>query len=403
MNLTDIHVVIIGAGLGGLSLAQGLKKRGVRFDVYEKDTTSYTRSQSFRLRIDHTGQEALSQCLLESHYKLFENTCGEQCQGMHRLNSKLENTADEWIESWTPPAEERDQQIKEDLAANRLTMREVLLCGLKYHVHFDKVFVQYEERDDGKVVAHFSDGSTVVSDVLIAADGANSTVRKQRFPELQTYDTGIVCIYGKTYPVGRAKESIAKILQSGTSVIMDDDLVAVAENVHFKESPAVLAPALDLDYVVNPVDDYIYWAVLGKRKTFGLGDSENITLSVEDISRHVANVVETWNPSLKALFSNVDMNALAIAPMRSARPQEPWVSSRVTALGDAVHLMSLIGGLGGNTTLYDAAVLADKLADVQSGKLSMLDAIADYEEKMRAQSAASIQSSLAGSEKLFPV
>ncbi len=183
---------------------------------------------------------------------------------------------------------------------------------------------------------------------------------------------------------------------------MDDDLVAVAENVHFKESPVALAATLDLDYVVNPVDDYIYWAILGKRKTFGLSDSENITLSVEDISRHVANVVETWNPSLKALFSNVDMNALAIAPMRSARPQEPWVSSRVTALGDAVHLMSLIGGLGGNTTLYDAAVLADKLADVQSGKLSMLEAIADYEEKMRAQSTASIQSSLAGSEKLFP-
>jgi 2-polyprenyl-6-methoxyphenol hydroxylase-like FAD-dependent oxidoreductase len=40
--------------------------------------------------------------------------------------------------------------------------------------------------------------------------------------------------------------------------------------------------------------------------------------------------------------------------------------------------------MGGNTSLRDAAVLADKLAAAQRGELGLVEAIGAYEEDMRA-------------------
>ncbi|MDE1011873.1 MAG: NAD(P)-binding protein, partial [Paraburkholderia fungorum] len=42
------HVSIVGAGLGGLCLAQGLRKAGVPFDVYERDAAAESRTQGYR-------------------------------------------------------------------------------------------------------------------------------------------------------------------------------------------------------------------------------------------------------------------------------------------------------------------------------------------------------------------
>jgi flavin-dependent dehydrogenase len=43
------HVVIIGAGIGGLFLAQFLRKQSVSFDVFERDTSASARGQGFAL------------------------------------------------------------------------------------------------------------------------------------------------------------------------------------------------------------------------------------------------------------------------------------------------------------------------------------------------------------------
>ena len=38
MSQSSLRVLVIGAGLGGLCLAQGLRKAGVEVAVYERDT-----------------------------------------------------------------------------------------------------------------------------------------------------------------------------------------------------------------------------------------------------------------------------------------------------------------------------------------------------------------------------
>jgi salicylate hydroxylase len=46
----SFHVLIIGGGIGGLTLAQGLKQAGISAAVYERDRTVYDRLQGYRVQ-----------------------------------------------------------------------------------------------------------------------------------------------------------------------------------------------------------------------------------------------------------------------------------------------------------------------------------------------------------------
>ncbi|KAJ4420294.1 hypothetical protein N0V85_000643 [Neurospora sp. IMI 360204] len=44
---SELHVLIIGAGLGGLTFAQGLRKQGISFQIFERDTSAEARGQGY--------------------------------------------------------------------------------------------------------------------------------------------------------------------------------------------------------------------------------------------------------------------------------------------------------------------------------------------------------------------
>jgi 2-polyprenyl-6-methoxyphenol hydroxylase-like FAD-dependent oxidoreductase len=76
------RVVIVGAGLAGLCLAQGLRQAGVDVAVYERDATASSRTQGYRISIDSRGAEALHTCLPARLNELFEGTCGQPSRGV---------------------------------------------------------------------------------------------------------------------------------------------------------------------------------------------------------------------------------------------------------------------------------------------------------------------------------
>jgi len=65
-NKKPFHVIIIGGGLGGLALAQGLKKHGISCAVYEKDLSRADRLQGYRIvPIDYyEANESFSETLV---------------------------------------------------------------------------------------------------------------------------------------------------------------------------------------------------------------------------------------------------------------------------------------------------------------------------------------------------
>jgi choline dehydrogenase-like flavoprotein len=66
MNQRPFHVLIVGGGIGGLCLAQGLKQAGISVAVYERDRTPDARLQGYRLNIEPIGARAL-QASLPTH------------------------------------------------------------------------------------------------------------------------------------------------------------------------------------------------------------------------------------------------------------------------------------------------------------------------------------------------
>ena len=49
--MAKFDVIIVGGGIGGLTLAQGLKKNGISCAVYEKDLSRADRLQGYRIVI----------------------------------------------------------------------------------------------------------------------------------------------------------------------------------------------------------------------------------------------------------------------------------------------------------------------------------------------------------------
>ena len=62
-SLAPLHVIVIGGGIGGLCLAQGLKRAGISVAVYERDRTLTDRLQGYRVHINPSGSRALHACL----------------------------------------------------------------------------------------------------------------------------------------------------------------------------------------------------------------------------------------------------------------------------------------------------------------------------------------------------
>lgn len=389
------HVSIVGAGLGGLCLAQGLRQAGVSFDVYERDPAAESRRQGYRIRIDAHGQHALSQCLPENLYALFQQTCSA-ARSVQLLNPDLEPIPGRPARSWrTSTADSAPQTMPPDLSANRQTLREILLSGIEDRVHFGKTLRQFEIDGDDAVRSQFDDGTWVASTLLVGADGVNSAVRQQLAPGSEPADTGALCIYGKTFATAEVREQVGSALCTDTSVIFDDEFAVILDPMRFPEVLPAIAQRLAPTCRLSPVDDYLYWAFIGSRARMSIAtelpDGARLTALIETL-------VSRWHPRLRTLFARGDLDTLTMLPVRGAiSPIARWRSGPVTLLGDAVHAMSPAGGLGANTALRDAAALAEAV----STQADLRAAVCRYEIAMRGWAETAIKASEDGARSLF--
>ena len=87
----DERTAIIGGGIGGLCLTQGLHKAGVPISVYERDRTPRDRLQGYRVHIEPNGARALHDCLPTDLWQAFLATTGKSGQDFGFLTERMEN------------------------------------------------------------------------------------------------------------------------------------------------------------------------------------------------------------------------------------------------------------------------------------------------------------------------
>jgi 2-polyprenyl-6-methoxyphenol hydroxylase-like FAD-dependent oxidoreductase len=253
-------VLIIGAGTGGLCLAQGLKQAGVDVSVFERDRTPADRLLGYRLHISSSGARAMEHCLPATLFREFLASAAKPNTAVSFLDSDLKPLLTFPIVT-DPNAESRELPI------SRITLRKLLLKGLEDVIHFEKRFHHYEQRPDGRVAAHFEDGSEVEGDVLVGADGASSTIRAQLLPSARRMDTGIVAISGKA-PLNDSVRSLTPpeffrgptlVLGSGGRFLFGS-AVEFPSNGDGKSSNARPVSSPSEDLLFGERAEYVMWA-----------------------------------------------------------------------------------------------------------------------------------------------
>lgn len=148
------RVLIIGGGIGGLALAQGLKKSGVAFHVFEQDPTPDFRPQGYRLKLNSDGSKALNDVLNDTLWTQFQDTCAVCEEG----ETNFDAIAATIIASRAGPRRTRGGVVIKMQTCDRTALRNILLSGLGDDISFGKSLVEYAIIDNGNILATFSDG-----------------------------------------------------------------------------------------------------------------------------------------------------------------------------------------------------------------------------------------------------
>ncbi|KAJ3147269.1 hypothetical protein HDU86_008036 [Geranomyces michiganensis] len=390
------RVLIIGAGIGGLALAQGLAKLNIPYAVFDRDASYTARSQGYRLRIDARGSGALRRLLPAPTWELFKNSAATTVLGFAAVDPL---TGEINVNARRPPPPRGGENPEDIFTCDRTTLRGVLLTGLaEGAVQFNKEFVRYHERD-GRIQADFADGTSEIGDILVGADGVRSRVKDQRLPgdSYPRVDMGARVIYGKT-PL--TEELLAAVTPNATrcmAVFKDPRPVSLfLEPVRFTKDPH------DVDARLKSQQDYIYWVLGGTIENLGIQDDASDAafgrLSGQGAKDVAVRLVQDWHPSVRSLIELAPADQLAALGMTSSRPElAPWTPSRVVLIGDSIHAMTPTGGSGANTALNSAAELAEAIG--KTGDL--LENIGAFEERMREDAHQAILGSLAGGAKIF--
>ena len=377
-----LKVVIVGGGTGGLCLAQGLKARRVRTEVFERDRSPADRLQGYRLSINGDGSRALKACLPESLYEQFEARSANPSRGLtfadHRLHRLLA------IDFQSPGEAHPEHPV------SRKALRQVLATGLDDIVHPGKKFSHYEDAADGKVTAHFDDGSTTTADVLIGADGASSRVRSQLLPEARRADTGLVIVTGKLALDERVRSATPQEMFRGPTLILGPKgCFLFASAVEYGSA----RPAGD------EREEYVMWGFSARRNAYGLSaPAEGV--GSEQLRAAVMGLMSRWHPDLRQLVGATQPQAIDAFPAKTSVPLAPWKTRNVTLLGDALHNMTPFRGIGANAALRDAAALCDCLVAVDRGEQPLIPALARYERDMVHYGFAAVRSSLRNMKRL---
>ena len=389
MSERKLQVLVIGGGIGGLCLAQGLKKAGVSAAVYERDETSTARSQGFRVHIDPQGSTALHACLPEHLWEIFDATGGHFSQGFAMLSDGLKE-----LLTFDRGEDELEDRVARHRSVSRNTLRMILLHGLEDAVHFDKRFVRYEERHDGKMVAHFADGSTADGDVLVAADGVNSLVRKQYLPHAEPIDTGVVALAGKVPLTDGVLAMLPPRLLDGPVLVLSNEPCSLFMAIWKRESGGEeQLRRLGIDGGIAEDADYLTLGFAARREFYGT-HGDLLTASGAVLKDAIRKKVAGWNPAVRKLVELLDEKEIMSNRLRTSEPVAAWPTTRVTLLGDAIHCMTPFRGIGANIALKDAALLCSKLVSAERSRQSLLEAIAEYESAMRVYGCEAVAGSL---------
>ena len=339
-------ITIIGAGLGGLVLARVLHVHGIPAAVYEAEPSAATRRQGGMLDIHPwNGQEALEAAGLTEGFRELVLAGRESYRVLDRTGRVL--------------LDRPDDGTGERPEVQRGELRQLLLDSLPPGtVHWGRKATGARALGEGRHEVGFADGTTVVTSLLVGADGAWSRVRPLLSDAVPEY--------------------------VGVSVV--ETFLFDADTRHPAAAEAVGAGSM---FALAPGK-----GILAHRERGGTLHTYAQLRKPRDWSGRVAEEFGGWAPELTALLTASDvppvLRRLFTLPAGHSWERVPGV----TLIGDAAHLMPP-NGEGANLAMLDGASLAQAIA-AHPGDPEK--ALGEYEKAMFPRAAAE-----AGEEDIYDV
>jgi 2-polyprenyl-6-methoxyphenol hydroxylase-like FAD-dependent oxidoreductase len=372
-----MRVIVVGAGLGGLCLARGLRRAGIEVAVHERDAGATARFQGWRIGLTPESVDTLRWALPERLHPLLEATSGGLMGEGRVVDPRLEVLG-------TAPGQDEGRLF------DRNVLRHLLLAGTD--VRWDSKLDEVQELPGGGVRARFAGGRVETADLLVGADGMGSTVRRQLLPEVTEVDLGVRGVIGRTTLTDRFEP----LVPGWSTVVAGADIQLFLGTMRFRRAPREAAAELAPDVELPDTRSYVRWLTLLR--------PDHPVVAGDDPEAAVALLLELtadWHPELRALIEHADRDNTGIGPLRHTTDIGAWPAGPVTLLGDAVHPMPP-GGLGANLAFRDARLLTDLLAGVHGGDRSMDVALTAYQREILTYGAAAREQALAQLDDLVP-
>ncbi|NUW35584.1 FAD-dependent monooxygenase [Nonomuraea sp. SMC257] len=340
-------VTIIGAGLGGLTLARVLHVHGIPAAVYEADPAPDTRRQGGLLDLrPRSGQAALEAAGLIEEFRKLILPGREAYRVMDQAGNVLLDLPDDGTG-------ERPE-------APRGELRQMLLDSLPDGtVRWGHKVTAVRALGEGRHQVDFADDTTVVADLLIGADGAWSRVRPLLSEAAPEY-FGVCSVETFLFDAGTRHPASAEAVGAGSLFALAPGRGLLAH----REGGGTL---------------HTYAQVRKPQNWFAdLDATDAAALTVR-----VAKEFDGWAPELTALITESDTPP-ALRPIFTLPAGHRWDRvPGVTLLGDAAHLRAP-NGEGANLAMQDGAELGRALA-THPGDAEA--ALAAYEQAMFARAA----------------
>jgi salicylate hydroxylase len=313
MASRDTSIAIIGGGIGGLTAAISLLQAGFDVQVYEQ--ARWLSEVGAGINIGPNASRILIRLGL-----------GDECANVAYRSPFFHQRR--WQDGRTLTRTPLGSAIEAEFGApHYIFHRGDLHSVLANAVPPERVHLAHRcigiEQDAGHVRAIFENGAKIEADVLIAADGIHSAIRRiLRGPERPRF----ACrAYRGLIPAERVRD------------VSPDSTAWLGPGRHFIHY--FVSGGRFLNFVGHVEQDG--WP----------GESWTEPGSVDDLRAAYAG----WHPQVQRIIDDVDETF--IWAVIDHPPVERWTYGRVTMMGDACHPMIPFMGQGGAQAIEDAAAI----------------------------------------------